>query len=289
MKIRDVMTTDVRSAGLDTSLEEIASIMRDEDVGAVPIVDDDELRGIITDRDIVVRCIADGRDVNDTTVQDILTEDPRTISPNTDAQEAARIMADAQIRRLPVVEKGKLVGMVSIGDLAVKSDQDEDRIGRTLEEVSEGVKASGRDAERARSTGAGRSGSQAARRSAQAAGRQNSNSTRAQAGKNQGTRRQQPGSSTQMTERNAAQVRGRKPAAIVGGGRQQAIEQESGRRGRSTRGRIEAEQGKPRRDIKTGGRQQGIANRSAKEENARQSRVVNIEEKPRRSQRRKAS
>jgi CBS domain-containing protein len=287
MKIRDVMTTDVRSAGLETSIEEVAGIMRDEDVGAVPIVDGNQLRGIITDRDIVVRCIAEGRDVSDTTVEDILTEDLRTISPNTDAQEAARIMADEQIRRLPVVEKGKLVGMVSIGDLAVKSDEEEDRIGRTLEEVSEGVKASGRDAQRARTSGPGRSTQASGGRNG--GGRQNSNSTRAQqGGGKQGARRQQPGSSTQTTERNAG-VRGRKPAAVVGGGRQEVMEQESGRHGRSTRGRIEAEQGNPSRAIKTGGRQQGIANRSAKEENARQSRVVNIEEKPRRSQRRKAS
>jgi CBS domain-containing protein len=283
MKIREVMTTDIRSAELDTTIEEIASIMRDEDVGAVPILEDGELRGIITDRDIVVRCIAEGRDPADTTVEDILSEDIKTVSPNHDTGEATRLMAELQIRRLPVVDKGRLVGMVSIGDLAVKSDTDEDRIGETLEEVSEGVKASGRDAERAKRTGIPKRSGQNGGRGGQL--RQNSNA-RNQQGR---TQRQQPGSATQMTERNAGQVRGRKPAAVTGGGRQETIEAESGRYARSTRGRIEAEQGRPPRNQKSSGRVQGIANRNAGEETRRQERVVNMSEKPSRSQRRKAS
>jgi CBS domain-containing protein len=278
MKIRDVMTTDIRSAELDTSIETVAAIMRDEDVGAVPILDDGELCGILTDRDIVVRCIAQGQDPAETTVEEILSENLKTISPNQDTQEAARLMAELQIRRLPVVERGELVGMISIGDLAVKSDTDENRIGRTLEDVSEGVKASGSDAQRARRSGlperSGRSGQL----------RQNSNARQKTGGK-----RQQPGSATQMTERNAGQVRGRKPAAVTGGGRQETIEAESGRYARSTRGRIEAEQGRPPRNQKASGRVQGIANRSASEETRRQSRVVNVNEKGSRSQRRKAS
>jgi hypothetical protein len=92
-----------------------------------------------------------------------------------------------------------------------------------------------------------------------------------------------------MTERNAGQVRGRKPAAVTGGGRQETIEAESGRYARSTRGRIEAEQGRPPRNQKSSGRVQGIANRNAGEETRRQERVVNMSEKPSRSQRRKAS
>jgi CBS domain-containing protein len=277
MKIRDVMTTDITSAELDTTIEEIATIMRDQDVGSVPILEDDELRGIVTDRDIVVRCIAEGMDVGDTTVEDILSGDLKTVAPSQDTTEAARLMADLQVRRLPVVEKGRLVGMVSIGDLAVKSDTDEGRIGRTLEEVSEGVKASGRDAERASRTGF-------PARTLRGQMRQNSNA-RNQEGK---AKRQQPGSATQMTERNASQVHGRKPAGVVGGGRQETIEAESGRYSRSTRGRIEAEQGNPSRQQKSSG--QGIGNRSAAEETKRQERVVNIGGgKSRSSQRRKAS
>jgi CBS domain-containing protein len=286
MKIRDVMTTDVESAELDTTIEQIATMMRDGDVGAIPVLDDGELCGILTDRDIVVRCIAEGNDPSETTVEDILSDNLKTISPNQDTEQAARLMAELQVRRLPVVEKGQLVGMVSIGDLAVKSDTDEGRIGRTLEEVSEGVKASGRDAQRASRSGI-------PRRDTDNSGqlRQNSNArqnaTRQNSRQQAGPKRQQPGSATQMTERNAGQVRGRKPAGVAGGGRQQTIEAESGRHARSTRGRIEAEQGRPPRNQKSSG--QGIGNRSASEEKQRQSRVVNMGDKGSRSQRRKAS
>lgn len=286
MKIRDVMTTDVESAELDTTIEQIATMMRDGDVGAIPVLDDGELCGILTDRDIVVRCIAEGNDPSETTVEDILSDNLKTISPNQDTEQAARLMAELQVRRLPVVEKGQLVGMVSIGDLAVKSDTDEGRIGRTLEEVSEGVKASGRDAQRASRSGI-------PRRDTDNSGqlRQNSNArqnaTRQNSRQQAGPKRQQPGSATQMTERNAGQVRGRKPAGVAGGGRQQTIEAESGRHARSTRGRMEAEQGRPPRNQKSSG--QGIGNRSASEEKQRQSRVVNMGDKGSRSQRRKAS
>jgi CBS domain-containing protein len=323
MKIRDVMTAEIRSADLDTTIEELATIMRDEDIGSVPILDNGELCGIATDRDIVVRCIAAGRDPSETTVGDILSTDLQVVAPNQDTEEAARIMADLQVRRLPVVEKGRLVGMVSIGDLAVKSDTDEVRIGRTLEEVSEGVRAVGADAQRAKRTGIGantrgsnrQGGSTGATakhshsrsgRSEQGSGRdrnvqrsagsnagqlrQNSNARQNSTAAGRKPQRQQPGSTTQMTERNAKQVRGRKPAAITGGGRQETIEAESGRYARSTRGRIEAEQGSPRRQQRSSGRDQGIANRSASEETKRQSRVVKMDNaKGSRSQRRKAS
>jgi len=322
MKIRDVMTADIRSADLDTTIEELATIMRDEDIGSVPILDQGELCGIATDRDIVVRCIAAGSDPSETTVGDILSTDLQVVAPNQDTEEAARMMADLQVRRLPVVEKGRLVGMVSIGDLAVKSDTNEDRIGLTLEEVSEGVRAVGADAQRAKRTGisantrgSNRQGANSATakhsqpgsgrseqggrrdRNVQRSGgsnagqlRQNSNARQNSTTAGRKPQRQQPGSTTQMTERNAKQVRGRKPAAITGGGRQETIEAESGRYARSTRGRIEAEQGSPRRQQRSSGRDQGIANRSASEETKRQSRVVKMDNaKSSRSQRRKAS
>lgn len=140
MKIQEIMTRDPKTCSLETTLEDVASLMRDEDVGAIPIVDDGELAGIITDRDIVVRCIADGKAPGDTTVEEVISEDLKTVSPDDDVQQAARIMADAQIRRLPVVdEDGNLVGMVSLGDIAVKHS-DEEVSGGALEDISEGVK-----------------------------------------------------------------------------------------------------------------------------------------------------
>ena len=139
MKVRDIMTADVATAHLDSSLREIAQLMRDEDTGAIPVLDGDELAGIITDRDIVVRCVAEGRDADDATAEDILSERLETVEPDSDVEEASQLMARRQIRRLPVVEDGRLVGMLSLGDIAVKSE--EDMAADALENVSEGVKA----------------------------------------------------------------------------------------------------------------------------------------------------
>jgi hypothetical protein len=116
-------------------------------------VDEDELVGIITDRDIVLRCIAEGRDATETNVEDILSEDLVTIEPDADVEEAARIMAQRQIRRLPVVSDGELVGMVSLGDIAVKERGDE-ASAEALEGVSRGVKGTrGRQAGRQQAQG----------------------------------------------------------------------------------------------------------------------------------------
>ena len=139
MKVRDIMTAEIATAALDTTLDEIATLMRDEDAGAIPIVDGDELQGLVTDRDIVLRCIAAGKDPAETSAEEVLSEELHTIEPNSSVEEAARLMAERQIRRLPVVESGRLVGMVSLGDIAVKSE--EEKAADALENISEGVKA----------------------------------------------------------------------------------------------------------------------------------------------------
>ena len=138
MKVRDIMSTDVETATPDTTLEQIATMMKEQDVGSIPVVDGDELTGIVTDRDIVVRCIATGDDPSEVEAEQILSGDLQTVEPDDDVEQAARIMSRHQIRRLPVVEDGELVGMVSIGDIAVK--EDEDTAGDALEDISEGVK-----------------------------------------------------------------------------------------------------------------------------------------------------
>ncbi len=140
MKVREIMTEEVVTAEPDSTLQEIAGIMRDEDTGAVPIVDDGELVGVITDRDIVIRCVADGKDVSEITADEILTEELETIEPDADVEEASRLMSRKQIRRLPVVEDGQLIGIVSLGDIAVKGGEEE--AGDALEDVSRGVKGS---------------------------------------------------------------------------------------------------------------------------------------------------
>jgi len=145
MKVRDVMTSDIAIASPDTTLEEIATMMKSEDAGAIPILEDDELLGIITDRDIVIRCIAEGEDPAELTADDILSESPEVVEPDTDAEDALEIMGRHKVRRLPVVEDGALVGMVSLGDLAVKRGDLKDT-GEALKDVSQGVKPSRRAA-----------------------------------------------------------------------------------------------------------------------------------------------
>jgi CBS domain-containing protein len=141
MKIREIMTRNVVSGQPESSLEQIAMMMRDNDTGVIPIVDRNKLMGVVTDRDIVVRCIAEGKDPVEAKAEDVLSEDLQTIEPDADIDDAADLMSEHQIRRLPVVEKGKLVGMLSLGDMAVKSEED-DITAEALENVSEGVKAS---------------------------------------------------------------------------------------------------------------------------------------------------
>lgn len=155
MKVREIMTTEVASAAPDTTLEEIATMMRDENVGSIPIVEDEELAGIVTDRDIVVRCIAEGKDPTEVTAEEIYTDDLQTVSPDDDVRRAADIMGRRQIRRLPVVEDGDLVGIIALGDIAVKERGDH-ASGEALEEISEGVKG-GRGRKGAQSASGGRS------------------------------------------------------------------------------------------------------------------------------------
>jgi CBS domain-containing protein len=139
MNVREMMTTEITKATPENTLVYVATMMRDEDIGAVPIVDGEGLRGIVTHRDIVIRAIADGKDPSDTQVKEILSEELESVGPDTDVTEAADLMASRQIRRLPVVEDGELIGMVSLGDIAIKHE--EGTAGYALEGVSEGVKA----------------------------------------------------------------------------------------------------------------------------------------------------
>lgn len=126
MKVRDIMTQNILSVDEEESVLKASQIMRDANVGAVPVRSGDEIVGIITDRDIVLRNVADGQDVNNTPCKDVMTASVVTCTPDMDVDEVAKLMADNQIRRIPVVENGKIVGMVSLGDLATQRQlQDE--------------------------------------------------------------------------------------------------------------------------------------------------------------------
>lgn len=136
MKVRDIMTANVEAVGPETDLVTIAHLMKDRNVGSLPVVENDRLVGIITDRDIVIRGVADGLSLQEEQVRNYLTPNPTTVTPDADAREAADLMGREQIRRLPVVEGGRLVGMLAIGDVAV--DVGKDRlVGDALQQISE--------------------------------------------------------------------------------------------------------------------------------------------------------
>jgi len=137
MNIRDVMTSNPRTVSPSDMILSAARIMRDDDTGAVPVVENGRPVGMVTDRDIVVRAVASGE--LDRPVRDVVSGDVITASPDMSTKEAAQLMSDYQVRRLPVVENDRLVGIVSIGDLAVKEGDDK-RMGDALQGISQGVK-----------------------------------------------------------------------------------------------------------------------------------------------------
>jgi CBS domain-containing protein len=137
MQIKDVMTRDVQVIGPDATLQEAAGQMKSLDVGPLPVCDGRRLVGMVTDRDVTVRAIAEGQDPKATRVSDVMTPDIIYCFEDQDVQEAARIMEQQQIRRLVVLDRSKnLVGIVSLGDLALEG-ADEDLTAETLERVSE--------------------------------------------------------------------------------------------------------------------------------------------------------
>lgn len=138
LKIKEIMTTDVRSISANDSISEAVNIMKQLDIGAVPVLDNSLLVGIITDRDIVLRGIAAGKSMEES-VSTVMTKDITTVTPDMDVHKVADLMASKQIRRLPIVENGRLVGIVSIGDMAVE-DIFENEAGEALHTISMGVR-----------------------------------------------------------------------------------------------------------------------------------------------------
>ncbi len=135
MKIKDIMTDDLAVISPDATVIEAAQLMQKHDVGVVPVCEGTNIVGLVTDRDIVVRNIAHGKDPNHTPVRDVMTTQVKAISPETSLSQAAGIMATQQVRRLPVIEEDRLIGMVSLGDLATKAKYDVE-VSTTLGEIS---------------------------------------------------------------------------------------------------------------------------------------------------------
>jgi CBS domain-containing protein len=122
--IREVMTQNPECVSGDTTVADAAKLMRDKDFGGVLCMDGDQVSGFLTDRDIALRVVADGKDPSSTTVGDVATTDLHTLSPDDSVEDAIELVRKHNVRRVPVVEGAKPVGIVSIGDLALERDED---------------------------------------------------------------------------------------------------------------------------------------------------------------------
>lgn len=136
MKIKDIMTKDVITLNENDTVEKASKLMKEHNIGSIPVCQGENVIGVITDRDITTRSIAQEQDIKNQKVRDIMTSNPVTANPNMDVHEASRIMSERQIRRLPVVENSKITGIVALGDLAVESKLNDDA-GKALGNISE--------------------------------------------------------------------------------------------------------------------------------------------------------
>ena len=135
MEIKDIMTQSVVSIDPGESVEIAARTMAQHNIGALPVCKDGKLCGMLTDRDIVTRCLAANRMPGNTTVKQVMTEQVTSVRPDMETGAAAHLMGRLQVRRLPVVENGKICGMVSLGDLAIREETTLDA-GDVLADVS---------------------------------------------------------------------------------------------------------------------------------------------------------
>jgi len=134
--VQDVMTQNPRTVEAAQMVVDAARLMRDENVGIAPVVEGGRLVGTLTDRDVAVRVVAEGRDPGSTSVRDVASTDLVTVDPQQDFEEAVRLMAEHQVRRLPVVEEdGRLVGIIAQADVAQEGDNRQ--TGQVVQEISE--------------------------------------------------------------------------------------------------------------------------------------------------------
>jgi CBS domain-containing protein len=136
-RCREIMTRNVKTANREMTLREIAALMRDGDMGALPIVENGKLVGIVTDRDIVVRAVAEGKDFN-SEIGTVMTTEIFSAKEDEFVFEAIRLMGDKQVRRIPIInESNELVGIIAMADIALEME-DEREIAETLEDISSG-------------------------------------------------------------------------------------------------------------------------------------------------------
>lgn len=136
MLVKDVMTKDVATITPDDNVGHAAALMKEYDVGSIPVCRGENVVGILTDRDITLRSSAEGINTNTQVVKDIMSTNPVLGNPEMETNDAARIMSERQIRRLPIVDNSHLVGIISLGDLAVEPNLTNDA-GDALSDISE--------------------------------------------------------------------------------------------------------------------------------------------------------
>jgi CBS domain-containing protein len=132
--VREAMTPGPETIQADQPAAEAAKLMKEADAGMIPVMTDGTLVGTVTDRDIAVRVVAEGKDPRSTPVHEIASTDIVTIEPDRDLDEALQLMAKHQVRRLPVVEDGRLIGILAQADVAREGDEED--VGRAVEEIS---------------------------------------------------------------------------------------------------------------------------------------------------------
>jgi CBS domain-containing protein len=140
MKIREAMTPNPSCVRPNDTVQLAAQEMKLHNVGVLPVCDEGVLFGVITDRDIAVECVATGNNPIECLVKDYMTANPFTVSPDADTEEAYELMGREQVRRLCVMESGKLIGIISLGDLAVQA-LDAQQLSRTLARISQPVRS----------------------------------------------------------------------------------------------------------------------------------------------------
>ena len=139
MKVCDIMTRNVVKIGPEESVEVAARALNHYNIGVLPVCSaDGKLCGVVTDRDLVTRCLATNKSAANTTIRQVMTRQVLSVTPDTDAAAAAHLMGRQQVRRLPVVEKGKLCGMVSLGDMAIREESAMDA-GDALSDISSNI------------------------------------------------------------------------------------------------------------------------------------------------------
>lgn len=139
MLVKDIMTNSIVSLNSEDSVERAAQMMKQFDVGSIPVCNEEKLVGMITDRDIALRSVASNASGNNKKISEVMTQNPVTGTPDMDVHDAAKIMSEQQIRRLPIVHNNHLVGIVSLGDISVEPTL-QDNAEEALKNISEPAK-----------------------------------------------------------------------------------------------------------------------------------------------------